>query len=67
METHYSPHDIGKSKYKVIYRRLGSEEYYMFVGVCENFCTVGKSAFWNEELEQMLLIDYLDIINLYPL
>lgn len=60
--------EIGKGKYTVIYEELWSGKTKEFVGVCENFCAaVGKSAFWNMEKEQMLLIDYKDIIGLFPL
>lgn len=57
---------IGKGKYLVRYKMSKYGRERNFKGTCENFCPMGLSAFWNEENEQMLLVDYSDIMGLYP-
>lgn len=61
------PFFIGDSLYAVYYKEPLRGKVEKFHGVCENFNASGKSAFWNEENEQMLIIEYSDIVGLYPL
>lgn len=65
-----------KGEYLVIYKSPRSQiervrgaiqsKVFSFVGVCENFLPTGISAFRSENNE-MLLVDYQDIIQLQPL
>lgn len=57
---------IGNGEYAVYYTLPNSDSVRKFVGICENFST-NLSAFWNEENETMLLVQYSDIKGLYPL
>lgn len=52
--------------YKVIYKHPRGDRVKTFVGKCENFTPVGKSAFSNDK-HQLLLVDYNDIVQLIPL
>lgn len=62
-------------KYKVTYKsprisvdrrnRATENKIYTFEGICENFST-HLSAFLNDK-DQLLLVDYEDIIQLQPL
>lgn len=62
-----NPHYIGSGEYEVYYRKFNRDKIYKFVGVCENFCSNGLSAFSNKQTKQMLLIDYSNITGLYPI
>ena len=63
-----SPHYIGKGEYQVVYKKSESSlSSDIFFGICENFNPLGLSAFWSEEDEMMLLVDYKNILGLYPI
>ena len=61
-------HYIGYGEYQVVYKKselsLKSNE---FIGICENFNPSGLCAFWNKGNEKMLLVDYKNILGLYPI
>ncbi|TPF18024.1 hypothetical protein [Priestia megaterium] len=61
-----NPYYIGAGEYLVYFKEPVKGKATKFIGVCENFNNNGLSAFWNKETEQMLLIEYKDIIGLYP-
>lgn len=65
--TQRKPYYIGKGEYVVYFKEPVRGKASKFKGICENFNTTGLSAFWNEENEQLLLIEYKDIIGLYPI
>lgn len=65
-EIHRSPHDIGDGEYQVYYKDPVRGKAAKFNGVCENFNNKGLSAFWNGEKQQLMLVEYTDIIGLYP-
>lgn len=62
-----NPFNIGNGEYLVLYKIKNSNKEKKFKGVCENFCSTGLSAFWNSENNSMLLVDYKDILGLYPI
>ena len=67
-KSNRKPHSIGNGKYKVLYKEPYDNKCNKFIGICENFGGGGgKSAFWDIENEQMLLVEYEDIIGLYPI
>lgn len=61
-----NPHDIGNGEYEVYYKDPVKGKAAKFKGICENFNTTGLNAFWNDEKQQMMLVEYTDILGLYP-
>lgn len=53
--------------YKIYYKERSNDKIKSFTGLCENFNTMGLSAFYNAEEDIILLVDYKDIVQMYPL
>lgn len=60
-------HDIGTGKYKIHYEEHLGGKIHEFTGRCDNFNPNGLSAFWNEDSKQLLLVNYREIMGLYPI
>lgn len=58
---------IGNGEYTVYYSLPNIDSIRKFVGVCENFNPNALSAFWNQENETMLVVQYSDIRGLYSM
>ncbi|WP_425203705.1 hypothetical protein [Priestia megaterium] len=58
---------IGEGEYVIYFKEPTRGRIAKFKGICENFNSAGLSAFWNKEDEEMLLIEYTDIVGLYPI
>jgi hypothetical protein len=59
-------HNIGDGLYLIYYKDPVTGKAKKFSGVCDNFNPKGLSAFWNTDDEQLLLVEYSDIVGLYP-
>ena len=65
-----NPFSIGEGEYMIYYQTPKVVDGYTiskFVGVCENFCPSGTSVFWDNNKEQMLIVQYSDILQMKPI
>ena len=57
---------IGSGVYKVDYEMEQGGVIYTFVGVCEYFDPKSKCVFWNDENEELLMLNGYQVITVIP-